>query len=329
MKIKLRLIYICTISFCVMAQVVLAQQWPQYLLTSFNMAEANPAATGISNKLSFGAGLRRQWNNLPGSPNGYQMTVQLPLPMISSGGGLHVSQDNIGLWNTTEISGLYAYHLSITPLTNLSGGIAFGIMQSGLNGAEIRTPGGSYPGMLPDHQDGILPSGQVSGILPLLHGGIMISNPRYSVGASMRYAQGGKLELKGSDKASAIKVKPHYHFSAQYNFITRDLTWMPNVAFRTDLLYTQGEALIFAKWRERFLIGGGYRGWQTANMDAWIISAGVKISDRLLLIYAYEGGVSPLRSANSGSFELMLRYDLDIFANRGILPPQTYNPRFL
>lgn len=327
--IKQRLIYICTISFCLMGQVVLAQQWPQYVLSSFNMAEANPAATGISNKLSVGAGLRRQWNNLPGSPNGYQVSVQLPLPMISSGAGIHVSQDNIGLLNTTEISGLYAYHLSLAPRTQLSGGIAFGLMQSGLNGSEIRTPGGSYPGMVPDHQDGILPSGSVSGILPILHAGIMISNPKYAVGASMRYAQGGRLELKGSDNASGMRIKPHYYFSGQYNFTLGDLTWIPNVAVRTDLLYMQGEALIFAKWRERFLLGGGYRGWQSANMDAWIISAGVKISDRLLLIYAYEGGVSPLRSANSGSFELMLRYDLDIFANRGILPPQTYNPRFL
>jgi type IX secretion system PorP/SprF family membrane protein len=329
MIMKLRLIYIYTIFFCTLGQIVVAQQWPQYLLSSFTMAEVNPAATGLSNKLSFGTGLRRQWNNLPGSPNGYQAIVQMPIPMIASGAGLHVSQDRIGLLNTLEISGLYAYHLEIGSRTKLSGGLAFGIMQSGLNGNEIRTPGGSYPGTVPDHQDGILPTGNVSGSIPILHGGIMISNHRYALGASMRYVQGGKLNLRGSDVASGISIKPHYNISGQYNFTVGDITWIPNLAFRTDLLYMQGEALVFAKWRERFLIGGGYRGWQSENRDAWMISAGLKISDRLLLIYAYEGGVSPLRSANNGSFELMLRYDLDIFANRGILPPQTYNPRFL
>ena len=307
-----------------------SQQLPQYILSAFSQVEINPAVAGIDGNLSFTAATRRQWNALPGSPSGFHGSVQLPLPFISSGVGLSFMQDQIGIQKHLEVTALYSYHYDLSRTWTLSAGLAGGIFQSGLEGAKIRTPGGQYPndGSL-DHQDNLLTIGNANALSPIMHAGILIKNPSWEGGISGKYLQGGQLVYRGSDKDAGIAFQPHLLAHLSYKGFTGDLEWRPVVAMRTELKEIQIDAQCFFTWKDRFVLGGGYRGWGQNSTDAYILHAGARVSERFLLIYAYEGGVSRFRTAHQGSFELMLRYDLVINTGSGNLPGRIFNTRFL
>ncbi|MCF8236863.1 MAG: PorP/SprF family type IX secretion system membrane protein [Saprospiraceae bacterium] len=306
------------------------QQLPQFALTSWSLTEMNPAATGAGEDLIFNGAARRQWNALPGSPSGYHISAHMPFPAIQSGLGISLLQDQIGLLSNLEATILYAYHLPISREWTLSGGIAAGLFQSGLDGSSIRTPDGQYPdGGGIDHQDGQLPVGQVNALSPLIHAGAMVSNQQWTVGSSFRYAQGGKLSFTGSDVKTALQIQPHVMLHASWQTAIGDLAIMPTTVWMSDLSQVQATTQCYLTWRERFILGGGYRGWSNHTQDAILLTAGVHVSDRFLFMYAYESGLSPLKQTHNGSFELMIQYRIPTGINKGKLPGIIYNPRFL
>lgn len=307
----------------------LAQQLPQYALTPWSIIEINPSATGAGEDLIFSGAARRQWNSLPGSPSGYHISAQMPVAAIQSGLGVSLMQDQIGALSNLEATILYGYHLPISRSWSLHGGLAGGFLQSGLDGNAIRTPDGQYQNGGVDHQDGKLPSGGVNALSPLLHLGAMVSNDQWQLGASWRYAQGGQLSYSGSDAASSMQLHPHFVFHGSWKGNFGDLEVFPTTFWTTDLAQWQATTQCFLTWRERFTVGGGYRGWTKATQDALLLTAGIHVSDRFLIMYVYESGLSALKQVHNGSFELMIQYRIPTGFNKGKLPGIIYNPRFL
>jgi len=305
-----------------------AQQLPQYLFTPFTLVEANPAAAGLEGNLVLGAGLRRQWNALPGQPEGFHASGHIGLPFISSGAGFSIQRDEAGLLRFTEFCGHYSFHQPLNRKWILAAGLSAGFLQGGLDGTAIRTPGGQYPvDGGPDHQDDRLPTANSMGQAPLLHLGLALRGQRFNGGLSLRQVTGGRLRFRDQDQGLALR--PHLYMHAAYRAGNGMLEWQPILQGRADRSEWQLDGLILLHWKERFILGGGFRGAADRQRDAWLITAGLRISERFLLTYAFEQGISSLRRVHQGSFELMLRYDLEVRTGSGILPPRIHNPRFL
>lgn len=308
----------------------IAQQLPQFALTSWSLVEMNPAATGARNELMFNGAARRQWNSLPGSPSGYHISAQMPFPAIQSGLGVSLLQDQIGLQTQLEATVAYAYHLPLGRRWTLHGGLAAGFSQSGLDGSSIRTPDGQYPdGGGIDHQDGSLPNNGVNATAPLLHAGIMIDDAAWQFGAALRYAQGGRLQFAGADVNTAMAIQPHLFAHVAYSWEIGSAILRPTSVFMSDLNQWQLTTHLNLIWRERFILGAGYRGLNGVTQDALLVTAGLYISERFLFLYAYEAGLSELRQVHNGSFEVMIQYRLPFGTSQGRLPGIIYNPRFL
>ena len=307
-----------------------AQQLPQFALTPWTLVEMNPAATGAQDELIFNGAARRQWNNLPGSPSGYHISAHMPLPAIQSGVGVSLLQDQIGLQTQLEATVTYAYHMPLGRRWTLHGGLAAGLFQSGLDGSGIRTPDGQYPdGGGLDHQDGFLPNGAVNATAPLLHAGIMIDDEVWQFGTAMRYAQGGNLKYSGADEQAAMSIQPHLLAHASWSWETGNAVFRPTAMFLSDFRHWQLTTQLNLIWRERFILGGGYRGLNEDTRDSLLVTAGLYISERFLFLYAYEAGLSELRQVHNGSFEVMIQYRLPSTVSKGKLPGIIYNPRFL
>jgi type IX secretion system PorP/SprF family membrane protein len=67
------------ILFSSFAEVVTAQQKPQYTQYIFNYLLINPAVTGIENYTDLKAGYRSQWTGLQGAPVTSYLTVDFPI----------------------------------------------------------------------------------------------------------------------------------------------------------------------------------------------------------------------------------------------------------
>lgn len=319
-----------SVLFCLFAGFSYGQQLPQFALTPWSWMDVNPAATGLGDDLIFSGAARRQWNSLPGSPSGYHISAQMPLPAIRSGFGVALLQDQIGLLSNLEASLVYAYHVPISRVWSIHAGLAGGFLQSGLDGQAIRTPDGQYGNGGVDHQDSKLPNNGVTAWSPMLHLGGLATNDTWTFGASLRYAQGGQLNYSGTNAGTAgMNVQPHLALHGSWKGSVGDLEIMPSTVWLSDFSQWQATALCSFTWKERFVVGGGYRGWKGGTQDALILTAGFHVSDRFLLLYAYESGVSALKQVHNGSFELMLQYRFPSRFNRGKLPGIIYNPRFL
>jgi hypothetical protein len=126
-----------------------------------------------------------------------------------------------------------------------------------------------------------------------------------------------------------MQILPHVMLHASWQTAIGDLEIMPTTVWMSDLSQIQATTQCYLTWRERFILGGGYRGWSNHTQDAILLTAGVHVSDRFLFMYAYESGLSPLKQTHNGSFELMIQYRIPTGINQGKLPGIIYNPRFL
>src|SRR3569833_2941629 len=134
-----------------------AQQRPQYTQYILNNYIINPALSGIENYTDVKLSSRDQWVGLNGAPRTMYLTIHAPIgkkdyktsatsfqvpgenPRGSKywenytasephhGVGLSIVNDVTGLYNRFSANLSYAYHIGLSPRTNMSAGLAGGI----------------------------------------------------------------------------------------------------------------------------------------------------------------------------------------------------------
>lgn len=307
---------------------LIAQQAPQYSLYSLNPYALNPAYAGLENTLVATGAYRQQWSGLLGAPVTQHANAHMPLYVISSGIGLKVENDAIGAHRTTQAALSYSYSLELGRTTQLSAGVSAGYMQYSLDGDKLRAPEGTYNEPNFNHNDQFLPEGRVKASTTFFEAGIFLQAQKLQAGISMQPVFSPALTIGGTD---ALKIEPvrHYFFYSSYTFdVGRNLNIKPSVLAKTDITETQAEISVVFQWNENIFAGASFRGFGERARDATVIMAGLRLSEKTTLAYAFDIPLSPLNSANRGSHELLLRYSLNRPIGAGKLPPVIYNPRF-
>ena len=77
------------------------------------------------------------------------------------------------------------------------------------------------------------------------------------------------------------------------------------------------------------MLGVGYRGFSNISSDALVFQGGFRLNSKLLMRYAYDFGLSQLRSVHNGSHEILISYNIATDFGKGTPPQIIYNPRFL
>lgn len=307
-----------------------AQQAPQYSLYALNPYAYNPACAGLENTLVATGVYRKQWSNLEGAPETQHLNVHFPLYVIHSGIGMRVENDVIGAHRVTQVVGSYNYQLELGRSNVLSIGFSGGYLMYTLDGAKLRAPEGTYaePGGAFSHNDPLLPEGKVQAGSAIGELGLYFQSPHLELGAAIQPVFAPVLKSDGSGN---FKLKPvrHYIFTAGYRLmLTDDLMMRPSILAKTDAVETQFEISTFFRWRENIFAGASYRGLGSSSKDAVVLLAGLQLNEKTTLGYAFDLPLSPLKAANRGSHELLLRYSLGKPIGAGKLPPVIYNPRF-
>ena len=89
------------------------------------------------------------------------------------------------------------------------------------------------------------------------------------------------------------------------------------------------DSYVLGNIREKFTLGAGLRGFSPNTLDGLMTMAGVQIAENISFYYTYTIPLSTLRTATTGSHEVMVRYTINQKLGKGILPPIIYNPRNL
>ncbi len=317
------------------AQVVIAQQrshYTQYILNNYIL---NPALSGIENYTDIKISARDQWVGLSGAPRTVYFTAHAPIgkkdyktsstsfdipgqnPRGNAywqsytasephhGAGLSIINDKTGNFNRFTATVSYAYHLGLSPRTNLSAGFAAGITTVGLNanGKAFFGPDPSDPAI------GGAVAGELRKVKPDLSVGLWLYSADYFVGISAQQVIPQQLAF-ADDANFAIKGRlvPHVFLTGGYRFlVNEDINAIPSVmvkyisgAFKNDY---QAELNLKLQYRDLLWVGGSYR-----QFDGMAAMVGLNVGNTFNVGYAYDFTKTDLRTYSKGTHEIIIGF---------------------
>lgn len=275
-----------------------AQQDAHYSQYMFNQLAFNPAYTGSRDALSATMVLRKQWLGFDGSPTTGNLNLHSPISNERHGIGFNFEHDRIGVTTQSNLALTYAYRIPVGKgFLNL--GLSAGMLQYKTRFSQIN----------PVDTDPSKPTADASAILPRAGAGAYFYTPKFYAGFSVPNLLAGRYFGSGNQTAGIVASKQSMHM---FGMIGAILGADKNVGFRPSAVfkYVPGAPMqidvnatvFFAKVLG---VGVGYR-----TSDALIFMLEFQSQRRFRAGYAFDMTLSPLKTFNSGSHELMIGIDL-------------------
>jgi len=311
-----KLLYKIVLSAAVLGSVVSIKAQDYFNISQYMMHQpfVNPAAIGSYRTLN-GAGLfRQQWVGLEGAPSIQAFNVNSPLGTTNGNAGFSVVRDQIGVNNRIDISGTYAYNISISPNSRLA---------LGLSGMAVLNQSNFSQATVNDANDPLFANDTRMHVLPNFQYGMYYYTNKFYVGLSMPKLLLNSVtsDSAGTDNASTYFdfSQMHYYLNAGYKFelnedldlnVSTLLKQISGAPFQVDL----NAQVVFGK---KFGVGVSYR---TSKELVGLIS--YQINDMFKLAYSYDFSFSKLAAYQSGSHEIMLLFQMPTKEPLLIEPPR-------
>lgn len=302
-----------------------SQQVAQYSLFLLNPFHQNPAYAGMDFAISATAGARAQWVGLEGSPDSRFIDAHAPFEQLRGGIGFQLESDRIGAERNNQLHVAYSYQ---KPMGNgiLAVGIGAGLLQKGIDGNLLRTPGGFYQDQNINHQDITLPQTLVQGSSPSLSLGLVYQMPSTEIGLSVRQLNQPSIDLGILHVRMLPSAAAYLRFNLELN---RLWSVHPALQLQTDGIQYQTNAGLLVKYNNSLFLGATLRGYHSNSLDAVCALVGTNLGERWKMAYAYDISLSPLQQVNQGSHEIALQYILPRTLGARKQPKIIYNPRNL
>lgn len=310
MKRKIKIIIISCLSF--IGYNAKAQQDAMYTQYMFNTLAINPAYAGSRNVGSATALFRNQWTGIEGAPKTGTVTFDAPILNKRFGVGLQFLTDKLGVTQTNGGVLSAAYRIRMD-----EGTLAFGIQ-------------GSVSQYRADYTSVDLNSGNnydpafatnVNKILFNFGTGVYYNSDKFFIGLSVQNLMKNKLTDAESANADVkSRQTPHLFFSSGYVFpLTEEFKLKPSFLIK-GVKGAPIEGDINATLWIKDVIGIGAQYRTSADVAALIE---IQASPQFRIGYSYDYSTTSLRTFNSGSHEIMLRYEFG-FGSSKILSPRYF-----
>lgn len=298
-----------------------AQQDPHFTHYMFNSLSVNPGYAGSRDALTVTGLYRNQWIGFKGAPVTQTLTGHAPLLQDKLGIGLSLVNDRIGPTNSTAIYADFAYRIPMGK--NKKGRLALGIkggmnmLRVGLNEVGVRE------GMDPKFSENY-----ANKVMPNFGFGVYYHTTHFYIGASVpRILENYYTSRKGENYADESREKRHYDLIAGAM-----IKLGKKVKLKPSMLLKIAEAAppevdvtaLFYLLNDRFWIGPAFR---TAFKSSDAVSAivGVNVIKQLAIGYSFDYSIlNRTFEYNSGSHELMLRYDFIYGNNKKVKSPRYF-----
>lgn len=280
-----------------------AQQYVQFTHYMYNSLSVNPAYAGSHQMLNITGLYRNQWVGLEGAPESANIYVHSPI-YKGLNGGLSIVNDKVGPINLTNLTADLAYSFQ----TSKKGRLAFGI-KSGANLYSASTLGLSTVNSNdPSVQDDALNTAHFN-----IGVGTYYYTDRFYIGASSPTILKDELQVGTSTSSSQL----HYYLISGAIFdLNQSLKLKPSGALKVTpnaplSLDLSAQVLI----KEALWLGLMHR-----FGDSFGALVGYQFTPQLKAGYSYDLTTSKLRTANTGSHEIMISYDFNFSDNKIISP---------
>ncbi|TKC09317.1 PorP/SprF family type IX secretion system membrane protein [Pedobacter frigoris] len=291
---------------------VKAQQDAMYTQYMFNTLAINPAYAGSRNVTSATALFRNQWTGIDGAPKTGTLTMDAPMLNKKLGVGIQLFTDKLGITQTNGAVLSTAYRIRMDK-GSLSFGIQGNFSQYRANFTEV--PLSSTPGYDPAFAE------NVNKFLFNVGTGVYYNSDKFYIGLSAMDLMPNKITSYSSNNINmGSKQALHVFLATGYVFpLSEDFKLKPSVLFK-GVKGAPLEADINASlWiKDKISIGGQYR--TSADIAALIE---LQATPQIRIGYSYDRSTTALGNFNSGSHEIMLRYEFG-FEKGKILSPRYF-----
>ena len=276
----------------------ISQQLPQFTQFIFNTISINPAYAGTREKLTVAFLNRNQWVGIDGGPVTQTFTADTSIPYSNLGVGLSVINDQLGFERITYAYADGSYTVNLNKDYRLSFGLKAGATRYDID-----------PDLLSDSEaigDQFLDR-NFNRWEPNFGAGLYLRTDNWFVGFSspriINYANNSDLDFLGIERIS-------YYLNGGYLLnLSSGLTFRPTVLFK----FTNGappSADLTANFlvNEKLWLGASYR-----TGDGFGGLATFQAFKNLRVGYAYEYTINSIRQFTSGSHEVFITYQFDLF----------------
>ena len=320
------LIFFC----CFLFTGLFAQQRPYYTQYIMNNYIINPAVAGIENYWDVKASHRIQWVGLQDAPVTTYLSIHGPLKKSAyeresatsfrargenprgtaywldyqaaephQGVGLTVLNDKTGPLNRFAAYGTYAYHLGISPYTNLSAGISVGFTNMSLDASKLNF--GTYT-----IDPAVAGSGMINRIKPDISAGLWLYSRDYFVGLSAQQIVPQNIAFSDNTVSlSSGKLIPHLFLSAGYRMsVSEDISVLPSLLVRyINPLPLGVDINTKLQYQDIFWLGGSYR-----YQDGFAGMLGFNLNSSINIGYSYDIQTSRLNTVSKGTHEILIGF---------------------
>ena len=286
------------ISICYITDAI-SQQDPHYTQYMLNTMSVNPAYVGSKGHTVITALGRTQWVGFEGAPDTQNLSYDTSIGYSRLGIGINLVNDKLGPSHETYLDG----NVSYTVQTGDEGNLAFGLKLGG----RLLNVDWSL-GRSRDNDQIFDPANNiVNKFLPTVGAGIYYHEPQWYIGLSVpNFLRQEHYDATNTVEETAVE-RLHYFLIAGYVFdLNENIKFKPaalaKLVFGAPLSIDVSANFLF---NEKFRVGAAWR-WD----DSVAVLAGFQASDSLHIGYAFDLTTSNYNVANSGTHEVLLRYEI-------------------
>jgi len=292
-----------------------AQQAPLYTHYMNNTLVVNPAYAGSRDALTLTALYRSQWVGFTGAPVTQTLTMHAPLRNEHIGLGFSFLNDKIGPTNNTSVFVDYAYIIKLTEKSKLAFGLSAGlnIYNANLNSLQLdQQTDPTFQNNINNH------------VTPNFGFGAYYSRERFYTGISVPDLLQNSYLLESPETKNTLTGREQRSYfliaGALFN-LTDNLAFKPTTLVKvTAGAPIQADLTASFILMKRLLVGAMYR-----TGDSFGGLVGFDITDQLHLGYSYDWSYGlQTGTYNSGSHELVLRYDILFMSRKQIHSPRNF-----
>jgi len=293
------------------------QQDPMYSQYMFNCLAVNPAYAGSREVLSTTALYRRQWVGIKGAPSTFTFSADMPVKNKKIGLGINVTDDRLGIMHNTLVNISYAYRIRINDKGILAMGLQGVLNQYKADYASVD------PSQNSSYRSDVAFASNVSRFFPNVGFGLWYSTDRFYAGVSAPKLIKNKLtDFDMAMDLSSYKDRQSRHFfiTAGYVFPLNDVMKLKPSALLKMVHGSPIELDVNANlwFHDRVSFGLSYR-----TGDSMDVLLEFQATPQFRFGYAYDYTLTRLQNFNSGSHEIMVRYEFG-FDKGKILSPRYF-----
>ncbi len=286
-----------------------AQLAPQYTQYMYNTSSFNTAYVGTVKATEITGAYRAQWVGVDGAPKTFSLSINHPMAKKNAGIGLSIIQDNIGPSSQTMFKAQYAYKVNLSKEVLLSFGVDAG-------GSLLNVDFGKGDFLV--QTDGSINQNTINKFYATIGVGTFLYAKNWYIGMSVPNVL--TSNVYNDEVKSLVPNQILVNLIAGMVF---DLN--ANLKFKPALLFNhmpeaQSNLNLSANflYANKFIVGGSYR-----FGSAFSGMLGFQASKRFFVGYAYDYDTTGLGNHNSGSHEIIWKFNFQKKKAK-----QIHSPRF-